>query len=363
MNSHYNTEKKYHYCKMLHDTRSNKGNRRLNVDGFSYVIERATEEKIVWRCGKRPCKGRCHTNALITNLIVPPNAHTCGSQKSNAMIAAEDMFDTMCSSNLMSKPAEILTKFHGQVEQDIPLDKDSKLRSKIAYKRRKAFGLSTSNKRDDEEKITTNLKTIDGEDFVLFKSADIIIYGTLSNLERFFNNDKWMSDGTFSIAPANFQQLYVLSAKIHKLWNPYIYVLMMGRSIIDYETMWNTLIKIATENEIDVPEAPSLLVDFEKASASAFLTYFPHGDIKRCHFHMWQTLLKNMKKKGIYDIFINCKNFHRQAKLLGALAYLPSNKIEESFDKIKDDCAEEVAPFLEYFENTFIRGKIIRVAP
>ena len=53
---------------------------RLDYNGYSYIKDRATNEKIYWRCIKyssHHCHSRLHTCIITNNIIKPPTEHTC----------------------------------------------------------------------------------------------------------------------------------------------------------------------------------------------------------------------------------------------------------------------------------------------
>ena len=53
---------------------------RLDLDGFSYVKDRTTSEKIYWRCIKYKvdnCHARLHTCPESTTILKNPGEHSC----------------------------------------------------------------------------------------------------------------------------------------------------------------------------------------------------------------------------------------------------------------------------------------------
>lgn len=53
---------------------------RLDLDGFSYVKDRTTGEKIYWRCIKYKadnCHARLHTCLESTTILKNPGEHSC----------------------------------------------------------------------------------------------------------------------------------------------------------------------------------------------------------------------------------------------------------------------------------------------
>ena len=98
-----------------------------------------------------------------------PSTHGCNSQKSIAELEAEKTLNDIANENIMSKPSAILAKFHGKISEDVPIADDTKLRRKIAYKREKTYD-TTSGRRDDVVKILDEMKTLSGDNFVLYSS-------------------------------------------------------------------------------------------------------------------------------------------------------------------------------------------------
>ena len=233
----------------------------------------------------------------------------------------------------MSKPAQIITKFHGSISADqTNLPSDQQLRRKIQYERRKLFGCSSALIRNDYEKMIQSVKTIDDESFIIGHSNDkIIIFVTIENLRRMMILSEWMADGTFSLAPNEYQQLYIFCAKAHNIWNPLVYVLMKNRTIRDYDKVWKILIDAAQDNEIDVTENHILYLDFEMAPAKSFLTHFPLGKILRCHFHMWNCILRKLKKFNLYQRYLTDVDFNNEVRELGAIAFLPPDHVTKEF--------------------------------
>ncbi len=53
---------------------------RLDYNGYSYVKDRSTTEKIYWRCirfSTQRCHSRLHTCIITNNILKQPTEHTC----------------------------------------------------------------------------------------------------------------------------------------------------------------------------------------------------------------------------------------------------------------------------------------------
>ena len=85
---------------------------------------------------------------------------------------------------MLSKTGHIITKFHGEVAAGCCVPDDGKLRARIQYLRRKEFGVASGGS-DAMENVLTNMKTVEGENFVLYDDGannnDIFVFGTMAN--------------------------------------------------------------------------------------------------------------------------------------------------------------------------------------
>ena len=52
------------------------------------------------------------------------------------------------------------------------------------------------------------------------------------------------------------------------------------------------------------------------------------------------------------------QQFNQKIKKLGALAFLPSSKVESTFVSMKDELPLHAINFINYSEATFIRGRL-----
>ena len=53
---------------------------RLDLNGYSYIMDRSTNGKTYWRYinyYSRHCRSRLHTCIITNNIVKPPTDHTC----------------------------------------------------------------------------------------------------------------------------------------------------------------------------------------------------------------------------------------------------------------------------------------------
>ena len=69
----------------------------------------------------------------------------------------------------------------------------------------------------------------------------IIMFATTRNLTHLGRADIWYGDGTFSVHPNIFYQLYTIHAEVHGKIVPVVYSLLSSKSKQFYKFMWSQL--------------------------------------------------------------------------------------------------------------------------
>ncbi|XP_018497019.1 uncharacterized protein LOC108864956 [Galendromus occidentalis] len=116
----------------------------------------------------------------------------------------------------------------------------------------------------------------------------ILIFGRSSTASWIGEVSKIYVDGTFSLAPDLFSQIFLILAERPETVTPICYVLMSNKSEESYCKMLDML-TLGWPNSN--PQAISM--DYEKALMNAFTAFFPVAQIHGCFFH----LVQNMKNK------------------------------------------------------------------
>ena len=101
--------------------------------------------------------------------------------------------------------------------------------------------------------------------------------------------DTWYMDGTFSIAPNIYTQVYVIRAPLGGTAVSCVYALMSGKHQTSYEEMLQAVIRKCEEHGY-YPDPTTIVTNFEKASMGAVSTSI--GDqvsIQGCFYHLTQS--------------------------------------------------------------------------
>lgn len=97
--------------------------------------------------------------------------------------------------------------------------------------------------------------------------------------------------------------------------------------------------------------------DFELASRNAIKYHFPNVERKGCWFHFRQAVNRRVIKIGLKKRY-GQDNYRKFINLLGALALLPVEKVEEAFKLIKSFMPKDskCTELYEYFERQWIKS-------
>ncbi|CAB4377451.1 unnamed protein product [Rhizophagus irregularis] len=190
--------------------------------------------------------------------------------------------------------------------------------------------------------VPINLRvTINGEQFltrdITFDEEKIMIFCPASNLEYLQKANYWIMDGTFKTVPTLFQQMYTIHA-------------LVGG---------NNNSQFGEENDqILIP--PVIISDFEQASINAVQVEFPDSIQKGCFFHLCQNFWKKIQALGLAAEYGESENFSIMLRHITALSFLPPSEIPSAFDQIKPLMPLNAIELVQYFEDNYIHGKIIR---
>jgi hypothetical protein len=182
------------------------------------------------------------------------------------------------------------------------------------------------------------------------------MFGTLKNLTELSYAEHWFLDGTFSITPSLFEQLYTIHAIKHNKNIPLVYVLLTRKTENLYTRVFNSLFDL---NENLNPD--SVMLDFELAAINAISSVFPNAVIKGCYFHFRKAIYRHIQGTPADVLYKNDDDARTLLKSLMALAFVPESDVVEAFEELQE-CFEkypDLLPIITYFEDNFI-GRFYR---
>ncbi|CAF2870226.1 unnamed protein product [Rotaria sp. Silwood2] len=326
-----------------------KGKPVFQHQGYLYVINKESSNKVIWCCRNyrhKQCRGRLHT---INDLVV----QTVGEHNHEPIHSAGEAIAARTKMNDAAKQT-------GHTTHDIVADGVSTLsnhaiatlpnlqnikRTVQRVRQRHQNPLSLPTNRDSLVIDSQYLKTARNRTFLQFDSGPIdqriLIFSTKKQFKILENANYIYLDGTFSVVPELYFQLYTIHATHLNHILPAAYILLPGKHI----------------NLIPNFDPPNVMIDFERASMNSIKNLFPTSNIYGCFFHLCQNMYRAVTRFGLKTLYGENENFAQQLRSLPALAFLPTTDVIATFDEIKAQFPVEGEPVLNYFEENYIGVK------
>ena len=165
-------------------------------------------------------------------------------------------------------------------------------------------------------------------------------------------SQSWYADGTFKVVPDQFFQLYTIHAEKGSTIIPCIYALLTNKTQATYKKLFTKILEINPELNPFL-----IMVDFEKASINAFEEKFL-SVVSGCFFHLSQNIYRKIQSAGLTNQYIEDPNFALQIKMLPSLAFVPEDKVIQSFTALMVEFPTTAIEIADYFEDTYI-GRIL----
>ena len=165
----------------------------------------------------------------------------------------------------------------------------------------------------------------------------IIILATEKSILILKENKIWYGDGTFSISPELFYQVYTLNVIFRGKNLPLVFVLLPNKKEDTYDKMFKLLLKDFNEDEKPL----KYYHYYEKATLNSVLKNLPSIKIEGCYFHLVQSLWRQMQLKSLSKPYISDKTIRLNFNQLKCLAFVPSSEVIKCFKLIVSNSAED----------------------
>ena len=199
-------------------------------------------------------------------------------------------------------------------------------------------------------------------DMVLYNSGfggdRIIILGCDVLLDALARVDVWLADGTFSVVPTVFFQLYSIHFQFGHGINPAaVYCLMTNKTADSYRRML-----VALHNLIPLAAPSKILVDFERATINEFQSAYPGATLTGCYFHLTQSVIRKVNEIGLKTVYQNDDDIRTGIRCLSSLAFVPPTDVGEAFDILTESMPtiDHMDELVTFFEHTYVRGRRLR---
>lgn len=97
------------------------------------------------------------------------------------------------------------------------------------------------------------------------------------------------------------------------------------------------------------------MTDFELAAINSFQGAFPQSTPRGCFFHHNQSVWRRIQALGLQHRYQQDDVFALQAKMLPALAFVPTQDVITAFEILTENhMPAELDPLITYFEDNWI---------
>ncbi|KAB0805687.1 hypothetical protein PPYR_02657 [Photinus pyralis] len=346
-------------------TSSRDGRKFIDDNNFVYVFSKksANKENSIWVCEKRGlCKGRIWTiaNRVEVVRIVTPHNHAAEATRGPVLNILSRVKER--ARDTEETPQQILATNLQNVHRNIM----AKLPRQDAIKRtirrqRNQQGLPELPTDLEHLNIPLQYRVIevDGleQQFLKYDSQDtllpdrILIFATDDNLNMLNRSDSWYGDGTFSVAPNLFFQLYTIHVEQYGTVTPAIYALLPNKTKETYQKLLQQL-----KNLIPGLLPTRVLLDFEAAAMGAFSEEFEGIAVSGCFFHLCQNVWRRVQSEGLQILYQGNHDFAQWVRMIPAIAFVPPHRVLEAFDELVEyeNFPPEAQPIVDYFEDIYI---------
>lgn len=161
--------------------------------------------------------------------------------------------------------------------------------------------------------------------------------------------DHWFGDGTFSITPSLFYQVYVVLFEPADGVHAALYALLPNKRTDTYEKLF-----FAIKSLIPYAQPQYFSTDYELAVINSFKSIFPGTDIVGCLFHLMQNIRKKVSDSDLLMAYRNDPEIALQIRMLGALSFVPLQFVITAFEQLQEIVDKRLEPLLNYFEDYYI---------
>lgn len=338
---------------------SEKGKRKLCVNGYLYYQDKKANTKIYWKCDKYyklKCGARITTQEEIILLNSGTHNHIANAAEIEGMKMMNNIRDH--AKRTQDAPHFIVSTASVGVSQAAAaiLPKVSSIKRTIRNVRTKHEAAPALPVHRSDIVIPENYKnTKNGEEFLLFDSGPtedrLLIFSTRRNLRLLAQAEHWYADGTFKTVPHLFHQLYTIHGLHDNIAVPLLYTLLPDKTK-------NTYIRLLQKLKELMPGTTprTILTDFEYAMIEAVAQEFPRSRQRGCFFHFTQCIFRKIQSEGLKQRYETDAEFALKLRLLSAIAFVPAANVVDAFEIL---CDENVLPaeaqrVVDYFEDIWI---------
>ena len=353
--------------------KSTRGKDKLCYNGHMYVQKITKKNWIRWVCHKQRsngCKGALTSSVTFEH----PRSFVEHNHAADAVgIEVTKLRSTMKSraKDINSRPNQVVAQCLQDVTDSVRARIGRLETCKRDLRRQKRGALPKEPDSLPELTITEEWATTSGEHprrFLLHDSGPdshprVIVFATNEGLRTLAAAHTWHMDGTFSMCPRIFTQLYSIRVPLGNTAVSCVYGFIQGKSQEAYETFLRAVLA-GCEDLGFSPDPGNIVTDFEMATLQAISTVFgPDVHRQGCFYHLTQSTWRKIQDLGLVNLYRTNADAKHFCGMLDGLALLPLDKVSEGMSWLKDNTPPELVDLVSYFDSTYVSGTLRRIQP
>lgn len=346
------------------EMQTQKGRKLLDDGGFMFTFHKhnSTVDVKFWRCVNRNdgCKGRLHTD-LNDVILRRVGYHTHGSNAVGVQVAKVKTAMKRRAHETMEQPSQIITSVIQNIDQatmgQLPT-RDAARKTIQRVRRQNAIFPPTPNSLAElviPDRYTKYEANEGQEELFLLGDTGpddqnrILLFGRDSYRAWSNEMDEVFMDGTFTLSPPLFEQVYVILSKRGQYVFPVLYALLPNKLQRTYYTLFILIIEIWPQFN------PShIYLDYEMAVLNSARELFPNTEFHGCLFHLMKNFRRQLTESGLLQRYNTDSTFAHEARMIPALAFVPITDLNDAFDSLSDALPEYLLPILTWLEDNYI---------
>ena len=314
---------------MIELIKSQKNEMQIIFNGYVFGKKRITRTHQIWRCLNKPCKATARTSLDFQsdlNSFVQKGEHNHPSDVNNVAKrkAIFEMKEYIQKTHIAPRSIMHTTLRGAESEKLIAVGNFESIRRRLT--RHRSNQINPHPYLYQTLKISRKLSlTHLGEQFYRYGidnfghyevNNDFLLFFSDFMILRLVENRIWCMDGTFSVVPSPYTQLYTIGYLNNHHVYPCIFAVIKNKKRETYEKLFN-LIK-----SILLGISPEIIkIDFEFAAIQALNLVFPNSKISGCMFHLGQCVFRKVQKLGLASVYHSNNLIKKYTKALCALAF------------------------------------------
>lgn len=344
--------------------KSQKERDQIICENYIYEKKRITLMKTTWRCIRKLCNSLAQTeiqyqNNLSSFVLIYPHNHEPDTVIALKKIMLEKMKVLMIESNL--SPRNVVFTILRGLETDVirAMGSVDNIYRCLRYYRQKF--INPPPYIYNFLKLSESLcKTHTGSMFYQYgignyrnleENSNILLFFSDQLAGNLINNEVWTVDGTFSVVPSPYMQLYTIGyIKNHHIF-PCVFAVLKNKRKENYISLFRIL------NSLIGQGSPLIFkTDFEYAAIKAIEFIFPASRISGCMFHFGQCIIRKIGELHLKNLYQTSNQVKKFVRALSALSFVRIEMLEEQYFLLLNnpDFPSCLTPLYDYFFNTFI---------